>query len=332
MDRLNTTSSPTVQMDAGIEKKSTKDLKDRDLKDRIGVNKIFSAQKTDLEKSKSAPKIRSGFSDPRFSFLYKKVATSSDESRIKVIASPNAPVGDYTVTVNQLGSPTIALSDKVKTGALGYKGSFMLNGAKIFIEESDSASIIAKKISQAKYAEGLELVAVVIDSKIQIRTKSLGASSIFSGDGKGHWIRAEHDPDSILSGLGILNKPELSSTLGVSGSTTTVSGWLTLRINGSSILSGNEVVTGSTDRTVSGTLAVRGSTTLSAISSDASLSCHTYGTNTVLTINGQSICSSSNIISPVNGIEGCTLEILKSFTSEPVRLSVRQKHRLGFSS
>lgn len=124
-----------------------------------------------------------------------KVATSSDESVVTATADSTATPAVYSITVTQLAQAHSVASDQFASAsdALGFSGTFTVEGVEVTVETSDSLSSIRDKINNANAG----VTASVIDNRLVITSNSTGAGSTIDF--------VDDATTGVLKSLGILD-------------------------------------------------------------------------------------------------------------------------------
>ncbi|MGQ9513088.1 flagellar filament capping protein FliD [Thermodesulfitimonas sp.] len=104
-----------------------------------------------------------------------RVVTSSNESVVTATASSTAAVATYSITVTQLAQAHSIASDRFAdpTAALGFSGTFTINGKSVTVEETDSLNSVREKINNANAG----VTATIVDNRVVLTSKSTGAAS-----------------------------------------------------------------------------------------------------------------------------------------------------------
>lgn len=165
---------------------------------------LLNSKKATLEAQKTAwqeintklADLQSKLADLKLMSTYTgKVATSSDESVVTATADSTATPAVYSITVTQLAQAHSVASDQFASAsdALGFSGTFTVEGVEVTVETSDSLSSIRDKINNANAG----VTASVIDNRLVITSNSTGAGST---------IDFVDDPvTGVLKSLGILD-------------------------------------------------------------------------------------------------------------------------------
>ena len=126
-----------------------------------------------------------------------KVTAPSGSTVLTATASSTAVVGTYAITVNSLAAVHRVNGDSqtAANSALGYAGSFTLNGVSIGVEADDTLIDIANNINNATYADGKAVRASIVDKRLVLENEYGGA---------GNTIAAADVSGGILQGLGVL--------------------------------------------------------------------------------------------------------------------------------
>lgn len=126
-----------------------------------------------------------------------KVTAPSGSTVLTATAGSAAVVGNYAITVNSLAAVHRVNGDAQTAAntALGYAGSFTLNGVAIDVEANDTLIDVANNINNATYADGKAVRASIVDKRLVLENEY---------GGEGNTIAAADVSGGILQGLGVL--------------------------------------------------------------------------------------------------------------------------------
>lgn len=110
-----------------------------------------------------------------------KIVTSSSESVVTGIALSSTNTANYEIIVDTLARAHVVYGNQKAAGFTVTAGSFVINGETITTTGGEDLDDVAKLINSASYTPGQEVQANVIDDRLVIQTKLMGADATVYG-------------------------------------------------------------------------------------------------------------------------------------------------------
>jgi len=155
-----------------------------------------------------------------------KSVSSTNESAVTGTATDSAETGTYKVKITQVATSTQFVSNSITSvsSALGYSGSFTINGVTISVTSTESLNSIVSAINAQTSSMSTQVKAYLVGGNMVLETVNTGASNTITA--------ATASGDDILANLGLSDSS--NQTTGVN---------LTGTINGVSFTSASNSVT-----------------------------------------------------------------------------------------
>jgi len=155
-----------------------------------------------------------------------KSVSATDETVLTGTADDTASTGSYTVKITQLATSSQCISNSITnvSSALGYSGTFTVNGQTITVTSTDSLTDIVEKINDKTSSMSTGVKAYLLGGIMVLETSDTGAANTIT--------TATASGDDILTNLGMNISSHNTAGVDLKGS-----------INGVAITSSSNTVT-----------------------------------------------------------------------------------------